>query len=94
MKYYSCYWTIIRGMQDNPVPLPVSFFTKNPYFVGYEAGNRMCDLVKKWLVERCPFDKVGKNGQKYALYALTEKGKDLKLEKPTFVERIKYNFSF
>ena len=90
-QYYSAHGTILRWLQDTGSQ-KVSFFTRNPYFVWYEVGSRICDLVRKGYVFKSGKEK-GDKGQTYAIYSLTEKGQDYKIPEPTLFERIKHNFN-
>ena len=92
-SYFSQSGTIIRGFQDMPCPLKVSFFQMSRrYFVWYKAWSRINELEHEGLIERLPVDEIGSKWQHFALYQLTGKGEEYKVAKPTLIERIKHYF--
>jgi len=92
-SYYSNYGKIMRAMKVHK-RLPVSFFMKWQYFVGYKAWTRVCDLVRMWYLRRSEIDEIGEKGQRFATYTLTANGFNLQIKEPTFIERVKHTFNF
>ncbi len=89
--YYSQQGVILRAFKNHPgIRLTVSFFQSRPYFVGYKAWTRLCELVKEWLLVKSDFDIIREDGQKIAQYVITQKWEDFKLVMPTILDRIKH----
>lgn len=94
INYYSQYWKIIRAFQDHQwYRLWVKFFQKWSYMVWWKANSRICELVKKWFLERSPIDDIGSKNQHFAQYTITEKWKQLDIPKPTRFERFIHFFT-
>jgi hypothetical protein len=92
-SYYSNYGKIMRAMKVHK-RLPVSFFMKWQYFVGYKAWTRICDLVRDWFLKRSEIDQIGEKWQRFATYCLTAKWFNLSIPEPTFIEKVKNLFNF
>lgn len=81
---------ILLAMQQDPgVEWFVKDFTKNPHFIWYEAGTRIGDLVREWLIYSFPDE----DNRKYSVYCLTKAGSDYKVEmvepvRKTFISRV------
>ena len=86
-SYYSQNGTIIRAFQKYKT-LPVSFFMKGKYFVGYKANSRICELVKDWYLKRSPIDTIGSKKQRFANYELTALGFNCQIPEATFTEKL------
>ena len=62
-------YTLLKYMQSNPTrEWLAKDFQKSPYFIGYEAGPRLCDLCDRGLAWR-----PGKDGR-FQKFQLTEQG--------------------
>ena len=88
-SYYSQYGTIIRGFKKHKT-LPVSFFQKWSFFVGYKANSRICELVCDGYLKRSPIDTIWSKKQRFANYELTAKWFNLQIEPPTRINIIKH----
>ncbi len=86
-SYYSQYGTIIRGFKKYKT-LPVSFFMRWQYMVGYKANSRICELVCDGYLKRSPIDTIWSKKQRFANYELTAKWFNLIIQEPTFTEKL------
>lgn len=73
-------WQCIRllgYMQKEPMREWIaSDFQDAPYFIGYEAGPRLCDLCDRWLAIR-----VGKR-ERFTVFSISEAGRNFDLSSP------------
>lgn len=91
--FYSQQGTIMRAMKVHK-RLPVSFFMKWKYYVGYKWWTRICELVTMWYLRRSEIDEIGSKGQRFATYALTAKWFNCKIKEATWVDRMNNFFNF